>query len=383
MKTDNEPKAPIIWSTTLLLLLTPIISVVGGIWYQIAYGFEWYHFAAFVFMAAITGISITGGYHRLWAHKAYSANIVVRWFFALFGAANYQNSILVWASQHRRHHFFVDDNDKDPYSANKGLWFSHVGWLLRDYPNNKDDFTNCKDLQKDPVVVIQHKYYFTIAFLMNIVPPLLLGAITGDYIAFFLTMAMMKLVYTHHTTFFINSLAHFWGKRPYTTENTARDNGMLAFFTYGEGYHNYHHKFQNDYRNGIRWYQYDPTKWMIRVFSVLGLAKDLKRTPNIKIREAMVKRQLERATETLATNQKYQALSEYVEKEAAQFAQTMTEWKQTQSKWFALQRGKLESAKQDLRQNMENSVVSSRMKELEYTVLMQYQRLRQFNAGLA
>lgn len=383
MQSTPESESPIVWSTTLLLLFTPIISLVGGIWYQIAYGFHWYHWLALVVMILITGISITGGYHRLWAHKTYNANIVVRWWLALFGAANYQHSILIWASQHRRHHFFVDHETKDPYSAKRGLWFSHVGWLLKDYPANRDDFTNAKDLQADPVVAIQHKYYYSIAFIMNILPPLILGAITGEYIGFFLTMIAMKLVYTHHSTFFINSFAHYWGKQPYTDDNSARDNTILAFLTYGEGYHNFHHKFQNDYRNGVRWYQFDPTKWLIRTLAWLGLASNLKRTQPIKIREALITRQLERANEKMALQTKHQVLAEYIEKETAQFAQTMAEWKRVQSEWFSLQRNKLESATYDLKQNMDKSIAHSRMKELEYTIYMQYQRLRQFNAGLA
>ena len=114
-----------------------------------------------------------------------------------------------------------------------------------------------------------------------------------------LPLRFLRLVVSHHCTFFINSLAHFWGSRPYTTENTARDNGVLAFFTWGEGYHNYHHLFQWDYRNGVRWWQWDPTKWLISVCTWLGLARALKRVPEFQIRKALVERQLQLAQETL------------------------------------------------------------------------------------
>ena len=85
----------------------------------------------------------------------------------------------------------------------------------------------------------------------------------------------------HHFTWFINSLAHMWGTQPYTDENTARDNPVLAFLTYGEGYHNFHHIFQNDYRNGVKWWQFDPTKWLIAGLSYVGLANNLKRVPDL------------------------------------------------------------------------------------------------------
>ena len=105
-------------------------------------------------------MSITAGYHRLWSHKTYDANIVVRVILAIGGAMALQNSILHWSSDHRIHHRHVDDNDKDPYSAKRGLWFAHIGWMLREYQEKRyDDYRNCKDLQKDKVVMWQHNYY--------------------------------------------------------------------------------------------------------------------------------------------------------------------------------------------------------------------------------
>ena len=94
------------------------------------------------------------------------------------------------------------------------------------------------------------------------------------------------IVLSQHFTFFINSVAHIWGSRPYTEKNTARDNGFLALFTCGEGYHNFHHIFASDYRNGIKWFHYDPTKWMIRSLAAVGLANKLKRTPVERIEKA-------------------------------------------------------------------------------------------------
>ena len=380
----NSSKSPIVWHTTLLLLFTFVIAVGGGVWYELAVGFRWYHWLAAGLMAGVTGISITAGYHRLWAHKTYKATPVVSLLFALFGAATYQNSILIWASQHRRHHLHVDDNESDPYSARKGFWFSHVGWLLRDYPTNHDDFSNAKDLQADPIVAWQHKYYFTIAFLMNVLPPLLLGAVTGEYLAFLLTVGIIRMVYTHHTTFFINSLAHIWGSRPYTTSNTSRDNGLLAFLTYGEGYHNFHHSFQGDYRNGVRWYQFDPTKWLIKTSSWLGLTSNLRKTPGFCIKEAQIQCQLDSADKRLALSPKIpQKWRDYIDREKAHCAQLLAEWQQTRREWLLVQKQKLNEATSDLRHTMENGALASRLKELEHALLLQYKRVQAFNQSLA
>ena len=125
-----------------------------------------------------------------------------------------------------------------------------------------------------------------------------------------------------------------WGRQPYTTTNTARDNDFLAFLTYGEGYHNYHHLFQMDYRNGIRWWHWDPTKWLIAASAFLGLAKDLKRVPNFKIQRAMLQAQFERAREKLARAQaapsRLAELQHLLETEWQQFSHTVAEWSRLQ-----------------------------------------------------
>lgn len=297
--TLSHANPPILWVQLLVFSLTAGITLIGVPWYALTVGFHWTAVVGFVLFAGMSGISITAGYHRLWAHKAYQARLPLRILLALFGAATVQNSIYTWVAGHRRHHRHVDDTELDPYSARRGLWFSHIGWMLRDYPSGVEDYRNVEDLKRDPVVMWQHNNYLAITLAMNFAPPLLMGFLTGDYLANLLLMGVARLVFTHHTTFFINSLAHFWGRRPYTEENTARDNDVLAFFTYGEGYHNYHHKFQRDYRNGVKWWQFDPTKWLIWSSSMVGLAHELHRVDRFRIREAEVQMQLQRAEEKL------------------------------------------------------------------------------------
>jgi stearoyl-CoA desaturase (delta-9 desaturase) len=247
------------------------------------------------------GLSITAGYHRLWAHKAYDAHPLVQVIFALGGAFALQNSALHWSSDHRVHHGHVDDIEKDPYAATKGFWFSHIGWMLRDYQGESyGDYNNARDLQKNNVVMWQHRHYMKLVLLTNVGIPLLLGVVFGDIIGMLLLAGVLRLVLSQHFTFFINSLAHIWGSRPYTEKNTARDNGFLALFTYGEGYHNFHHIFASDYRNGIKWYHYDPTKWIIRAMASVGLASKLKRTPVERIERAKAETLLNKTQVRLA-----------------------------------------------------------------------------------
>jgi stearoyl-CoA desaturase (delta-9 desaturase) len=272
-------REPLIWSRVLMFAVTAAVSVIVVPWYGFTVG---YSAAAWVWFAVLlyaNGLAITTGYHRLWSHKTYDAHWSVRLILMLFGAMALQNSILVWSSNHRSHHTFVDRNDQDPYSAGRGLWFSHIGWMLRSYQSSVTDFSNVRDLQKDPIVAFQHRYYLPLALGLNFGLPLALGWFHNELWGMFLLAGVLRLVVSHHFTFLINSVAHAFGRQPYSDEHSARDNGWLAVLTYGEGYHNFHHRFQIDYRNGVRWWHFDPTKWFVWSLSRVGLAWDLRRTP--------------------------------------------------------------------------------------------------------
>ena len=237
-------KPPIIVFNVALFTILTLISVIGVPYWALTYGFNTVEIVTTIVLFFFTGMSITAGYHRLWSHKAYEANALVKFVLAVGGAMTLQNSILHWASDHRVHHRHVDVNDKDPYSAKRGFWFSHIGWMLREYQAERyADYSNCRDLQKDKIVMWQHNYYVPIVLVANIGITALLGYLNGNILGMMLLAGLCRIVLVHHVTFFINSLCHIWGKQTYTDCNTAKDNGILALFTFGEGYHNYHHIF--------------------------------------------------------------------------------------------------------------------------------------------
>lgn len=329
----NHPsnKVPINWPGAIVLLGTPIAAIALIPWYSMQHDFSAAAWISFALLLVWSGLGITAGYHRLWAHKAYEASLPLKIFLMIGGTFAIQNSILFWASGHRVHHRHVDDVDHDPYSINRGFWFAHIGWMLHDYPSAEPNYKNAPDLLSDKLVMFQHNHYIKLVVLVHVVLLLGIGYAVGDVWGVVLLGGLLRLIISHHVTFFINSLCHMWGKRPYTDENTARDNFLLAIPTWGEGYHNYHHIFQYDYRNGVKWWQYDPTKWLIWSCSKVGLAKNLRRIPSFNIKKAELAMKFKYAQQDLAiyghdVNADVAQLKQRVAQEYEAFTHTLNEW---------------------------------------------------------
>jgi stearoyl-CoA desaturase (delta-9 desaturase) len=255
-----------------------------------------------MFFYFLNGFGITMGYHRLWSHRSYTAHPVLEWFMAITGAGAFQGSIKWWGRNHRIHHRYVD-TDKDPYNRNRGFWYSHVGWMLMKQDPKLLGRVDISDLSASSCVQLQHTYYLPIAIFSGILlPTLVCGLGWGDYAGGYFYAALAKMVFVHHSTFFINSIAHsefFGSKQNFSENHTSHDSHLVALVSLGEGYHNFHHEFAQDYRNGIRWYTYDPSKWMIRVFEIVGLAKNLVRVPNDVIRRNLYNQKVKQAERKL------------------------------------------------------------------------------------
>lgn len=268
----------ICWSVTLFLILNPVITITLLVLYLVfskSYSGSdvlWISIFGVVF-AVVTNLSITMGYHRLFSHKSFEAHPALEALLLFISAGAFQGSCLKWSSDHRIHHRF-EDTDKDPYSINKGFWHAHMGWMMKNESVSLP--IHAPDLMKNKLVMHQHNYYYFWAIGVGYILPLVVGHFLGSAILGLAIAGGLRIFLTQQSTFFVNSLSHTLGKTPYSTEKTAKDSIIVAFLTHGEGYHNFHHKFQFDYRNGIRWYHWDPTKWSIQFAALLGLAKKLK-----------------------------------------------------------------------------------------------------------
>ncbi|TPR06433.1 putative integral membrane protein [Aspergillus niger] len=168
------------------------------------------------------------------------------------------------------------DTERDPYSVHKGIFYAHFGWMILKQNPKRFGRTDISDLNADPVIVWQHRHFLKIVVLMGLVVPMLVAGIWGDWWGGFVYAGILRIFFVQQATFCVNSLAHWLGEQPFDDRNSPRDHVVTALATMGEGYHNFHHEFPSDYRNAIRWYQYDPTKWAIWCWGQMGLARDLK-----------------------------------------------------------------------------------------------------------
>lgn len=265
---------------TVLLFASVVLSAVVGVpLYGYVYQYSWLDWSLFGLLYLVSGLGITVGYHRLMAHRSFDCPNWVKAALLVAGAWALQNSAIKWTADHLRHHAHCDD-EKDPYNAQLGFWHSHCGWLLT--PDAHTDTKYASRVAIDPVAVWQHRNYAA----------LVLGGLAGTFVIGFLYNGVMggtgcfllagvgRTFAVLNSTFCINSICHLWGHQPHNTADSSRDSWWVSLITFGEGYHNYHHTYPTDYRNGPRWYDFDPSKWMIRGLYILGLANDL-RTANL------------------------------------------------------------------------------------------------------
>lgn len=273
------------WGPGLFLLIYQPLLLISLPFYFYYFTLNWSTVCISVILLFLTGLSITAGYHRFYSHRSYRAHPLVEGILLFFGSMAGQGSALRWAFDHRLHHAHVD-TDQDPYSINKGFWYAHFLWIL-EKPRVIEEKV-VPDLMRNAQVQFQHKYSSLLMVMTNIVIFFLVGFLTGDFVGTFFLACWTRLFLLHHFTWFINSLAHTWGDKPFCQEQSAVNNFIIAFLTFGEGYHNFHHTFANDYRNGIRWYHFDPTKWLIWSLNKVGLASNLKRIDSYTIKKRMI-----------------------------------------------------------------------------------------------
>lgn len=268
------------WPMIIYLALTHIAAVVGLLRIPDC---KWQTWLEAFILWPITGLGITAGVHRLWAHRSYKANLPYRVLMMLMNSIANQGSIYHWSRDHRVHHKF-SETDADPHNATRGFFFAHMGWLIvKKHPKVIEggkslDFT---DLAADPVVVFQKKYDPWFAQFMCFVLPALVAMWGWGELFWngFWVAGALRYCLVLHFTWLVNSAAHIYGDRPYDPTIWPAENFLVSVAAIGEGWHNWHHKYPFDYaasEYGIG-KQFNPTKLLIDIWAFFGLVTDRKR----------------------------------------------------------------------------------------------------------
>jgi len=278
----------------IVLIVYPLALIALGIIYCNNYSVGWTHLGIAVLGYYGSNISVGIGFHRAWSHNSYKPGKLLEIILVFMTAGTLQGPILAWASDHHKHHTFTDE-EQDPHTPLKGsnrffgfLW-SHIGWMLFHEDNKQISRVTMVKLGRSAWIKWQMQYYWELAIFMNLVVPAVLGFLVGGTLFWayttFLFIGLGRALQQQATNC-VNSLCHFVGKKEYQY-GTAGDIWWMAPFLLGENWHNFHHAFPSDYRNGHKWYHFDVHKWIIYGLCKLGLASDLDITQEVRIKAKM------------------------------------------------------------------------------------------------
>jgi len=268
------------WIGTIPFALVHLVGVLA-----IFTGISWAAVGMCLFMYYARMFAITGAYHRYFSHRTYKTSRFFQFVLAWWGASCAQQGPLWWAAHHRHHHKF-SDTEQDIHSAKlRGLWWSHVGWIIcKRYAKTNEEAV--KDLTKYPELMWIDKNHGVAPFILAVL--IFFFGVLLEHVAPGLhTNGMQMLAWgfftsttiLYHGTFCINSLAHLIGKKRFETGEESKNSLILSIITMGEGWHNNHHRYPYSERQGIYWYEIDMSHYVLRIFSWFGLVWDIKLHP--------------------------------------------------------------------------------------------------------
>jgi stearoyl-CoA desaturase (delta-9 desaturase) len=289
---DSHHHDDIVYPQTVPFILVHLVCF-AAIWT----GVTWKAVALGVALYWLRMFGITAGYHRYFSHRSYATSRGFQLVLACLAQSSAQKSVLWWAAKHRHHHLFSDTEHDVHSPRHAGLLFAHLGWIFV-RKHEQVDLVKVGDFTKYPELMWLHKYELMPAAVLAVVAFLIAGF-------FWSTVAV------YHATFCINSLAHVHGSKRYVTGDDSRNNWLLAFFTMGEGWHNNHHAYQASVRQGFRWWEIDPTFYIIKVLSWIGVVWDLKTPPEAVLRneQRLGSRAIDRAAGDLVATFNIESIS--------------------------------------------------------------------------
>lgn len=270
----------------LATMLVPLLATLAAVALLFVRPIGAVEISLFAVMYVLTSTGLTVGFHRHFAHRAFKAKPALTAALGILGCMGAQGSPVYWAATHRRHHAF-SEQEQDPHSPYvhegqplgfwRGLWHSHLGWMLDSKMTNTVAFA--KDLMRDPLIARINAHYGLWVVLGLAIPMVLGGLLTMSWMGALTGLlwgGFVRMFCVHHLMWTSGSTAHILGTRPFETRDASRNNIVLALPNFGEAWHNNHHAFPGSAMFGLRWWQVDPGGWIIRLFVALGWAWDLR-----------------------------------------------------------------------------------------------------------
>jgi stearoyl-CoA desaturase (delta-9 desaturase) len=279
---EDVQLSPGMWLVNLVAVVTPFAGLVAAALFLWGGAFHWVDLGLLLGMYALTSLGITVGFHRLFTHRAFETNRGIQFVLAVLGSMAAEGSLLKWVALHRRHHQH-SDQPGDPHSPQlrgrgflgflSGFWHAHVGWVFQADPPNLSHYV--KDLSQSRLLRTASALFPLWVALGLLIPAALGGVLTATWKGVLLGMmwgGLARIFLVHHVTWSVNSICHLWGRRPFRTNDSSRNNFLFGVLALGEGWHNNHHAFPTSTRHGLRWWQIDVSYWVIRFLALLGLA---------------------------------------------------------------------------------------------------------------
>jgi len=272
----------------LVLTILPFVGLIAAVTLLWNEAVGWTDLVLFAGLYVICGFGITIGYHRMLTHHAFEAVAPLKAALLVAGSLALQGSALDWAIDHRTHHAH-SDKEGDPHSphhgfargplgAIKGLLHAHMGWMFRH--NRTDQERYGKDILQDRLTMTVSRLFPLWAVLTFVVPFVLGGLLTLSWkgaVTGLVWGGLVRLFFNHHVTWSVNSICHFFGKRPFTTSDQSTNNWVLALPSLGESWHHNHHVFPTSAFHGLSWRQVDPSGWVIAVWEKIGLVRNVRK----------------------------------------------------------------------------------------------------------
>ncbi len=269
----------------LVVVVLPFLATLFAIWLLWQRAVNWTDIALLIAFNVLAGLGVTVGYHRMLTHRSFQPNPVVKFIFLVFGSMAVEGPALQWAAIHIKHHAH-SDREGDPHSPLEGFWHAHMGWMFK--TTDADPNVYCRNLVRDPIVVfVSHTFIFWV--LLSLAIPFAIGGWTG-----LLWGGLVRIFFTHHITWSVNSVCHTFGKREFETRDQSRNEWIVGLLGLGEGWHNNHHAFPRSAFHGLHWWQFDLSGYVIWTLERVGLVRDVYRvTPAMRARYASKKIEVE------------------------------------------------------------------------------------------